>query len=133
MINIKILFKAMSFMFLPTLAVLTLLLVGFFDPIAMWTFIKSDSGGAVIIRIILFLAEVSLVWYFYYKYLQEDMILEAQKDVEEFLKGRPFKTMKAYSDLGCIKSHWKSSDSCEIYNTPDKNIVIIKLISKIDY
>lgn len=132
MINIKILFKAMSFMFLPTLAVLTLLLVGFFDPIAMWTFIKSNSGGAVTIRIILFLAEISLVWHFYYKYQQEDIILEAQKDVEEFLKGRPFKTMRASYDLEDIKSHWRSSDSCEIYNTPNKNIVIIKLISETD-
>ena len=51
--NFKILGKAMGFMFLPTLGVLLMLLVGFFDPIQMWNWIKSDSAWAIIVRILI--------------------------------------------------------------------------------
>lgn len=59
--NLKILFKAMSFMFLPTLGVMLLLLVGFWSATDLWKFIISDTGGAITIRILLFIAECGLV------------------------------------------------------------------------
>ena len=70
--NLKILGKAMGFMFLPTLGVLLMLLVGFFDPIMLWTWIKSPSGWAVFTRVVLFLLETGLVILMYFHYLEEE-------------------------------------------------------------
>ena len=70
--NLKILGKAMGFMFLPTLGVLLMLLVGFFDPIILWTWIKSPSGWAIFTRVILFLLETGLVIVMYFHYLEEE-------------------------------------------------------------
>jgi len=78
--NLKILMKAMSFMFLPTLGVLLMLLVGFFDPIMLWTWIKSPSGWAVFTRILLFILEIGLIALMYFHYLEE-------YNKEEYLKG----------------------------------------------
>lgn len=64
-------------MFLPTLGVLLMLLVGFFDPLAMWNFIKSDTFWAVFIRVILFIAEITLIVLMYFHYLN----LEIKEDV----------------------------------------------------
>ena len=70
--NLKILGKAMGFMFLPTLGVLLMLLVGFFDPIILWTWIKSPSGWAIFTRVLLFLLETGLVILMYFHYLEEE-------------------------------------------------------------
>ena len=70
--NLKILGKAMGFMFLPTLGVLLMLLVGFFDPIMLWTWIKSPSGWAVFTRVVLFLLETGLVIIMYFHYMEEE-------------------------------------------------------------
>lgn len=70
--NLKILGKAMGFMFLPTLGVLLMLLVGFFDPIMLWTWIKSPSGWAIFTRVLLFLLETGLVILMYFHYLKEE-------------------------------------------------------------
>lgn len=70
--NLKILGKAMGFMFLPTLGVLLMLLVGFFDPIMLWTWIKSPSGWAIFTRVLLFLLETGLVILMYFHYLEEE-------------------------------------------------------------
>jgi len=75
--NLKILGKAMGFMFLPTLGVLLVLLVGFFDPIAMWEFIKSNTCLAVFVRVVLLIAEISLVLGMYFHYLEKDVIERA--------------------------------------------------------
>lgn len=69
--NYKLLGKAMSFMFLPTLGVLIILLVGFFDPIAMWLFIKSNDGWAVFTRVVLLIAEIALITSLYFHYLED--------------------------------------------------------------
>ena len=70
--NLKILGKAMGFMFLPTLGVLLMLLVGFFDPIILWDWIKSPSGWAIFTRVVLFLLETGLVIVMYFHYLEEE-------------------------------------------------------------
>jgi len=69
--NYKLLGKAMSFMFLPTLGILIILLVGFFDPIAMWIFIKSNDGWAVFTRVVLLIAEIALITSLYFHYLED--------------------------------------------------------------
>ena len=49
-----------------------MLLVGFFDPIMLWTWIKSPSGWAVFTRVILFLLETGLVILMYFHYMEEE-------------------------------------------------------------
>lgn len=80
--NIKLLIKAMSFMFIPTLSVLLMLLVGFFDPIALWQFIKSDSGWAILIRVLLFVIEIGLVAIMYYRYEEEEEMNKLKENPE---------------------------------------------------
>lgn len=80
--NLKILGKAMGFMFLPTLSVLLLLTVGFFDPVAMWVWIKSSHGWAVFTRIVIFAAEIGLTTLLYFYYLQKDREEQVKKDAK---------------------------------------------------
>ena len=128
--NIKILLKAMSYMFLPTLAVLVMLLVGFFDPVAMWEFIKSNNGWAIFIRVVIFIIEIVCVVILYYKYAEENSISEAQSvnSPEDDLKdGWGVSSYKQVEDLG---KDWGHKDSYIIYNTKSPNVKIVKRVPK---
>lgn len=81
--NYKILLKAMGLMFLPTLSVLFIMLVGFFDFTAMKDFITSNSGWAIFLRILLVLLEVVCVVYLYLHYSKEDLIKNPKKNGPE--------------------------------------------------
>lgn len=124
MINLKILGRAMGFMFLPTLGVLVMLLVGFFDPVAMWTFIKSDNGWAVFTRLFIFLSEAVLVYVMYSIYISEEKTKKL--------------ALELGVELGDTSSIGKYTDTYELFNgsssdwgyskieTTDPNIVIVK-------
>lgn len=122
--NFKILGKAMSFMFLPTLGVLLMLLVGFFDPIVLWTWIKSDSGGAVFTRIFIFLLETGLVTALYFHYLKEEIKNEV---INGNIEG---KSEEIYynKNLYRIYPDEKSDSYYKFYiiDTKDSNIKIIE-------
>ena len=121
--NFRILWKAMSFMFLPTLSVLCLLLVGFFDPIALWEFIRSNSGGAIFVRVILFIIEVTFVAYFYFKYLYEEEFEAALKDPES--KCKKGRQINSYTEArGMLNS--SSDNEIFLYDTANPNIKIIQ-------
>lgn len=126
--NIKILLKAMSFMFLPTFAVLLMLLVGFFDPIALWTFIKSDSGWAITIRVLLFLAEMILVAILYFDYLEKDKQANLLKEVSDTTKVGEEKSIDR-SDY--VRNLFNYRDGgLSYFKTSDKNYVLVKLTPK---
>ena len=128
--NIKILLKAMSHMFLPTLAVLIMLLVGFLDPVAMWEFIKSNDNWAIFIRVVIFIIEIVCVVILYYRYAEEDSISEAQNtnSPEDDLKdGWGVSSYKQVEDLGRT---WTNKDSYIIYNTKSPNVKIVKRVPK---
>lgn len=126
--NLRILGKAMGYMFMPTLGVLLMLLVGFFDPWAMWEFIKSNSFWAILIRIILFLAEIILIAVMY-SHFEEKEILE---NGEKYIKGKASKTFQGNNDFddGAFGQNCRYDDNIEVYPTEDEFIKVIKLIKK---
>jgi len=129
--NLKILMKAMSFMFLPTLGVLAMLLVGFFDPIALWDFIKGNTAGAVIIRVLLFIAELVLVGIMYEKYMGEEKEQNIIKSASSLTDDNAFDESGDQYLYRMWHDSGRSSDyKFERYKTEDNNIVIIKRIKK---
>jgi len=129
--NFKILGKAMGYMFMPTLGVLLMLLIGFFDPLAMWNFIKSDNGWAVTVRIILFLAEIILIVVLYFTFLEEWE--EEQKTIakEKALKGEG-KNPNIIADLTYrneIRQLFKNVNDRDLYHqykTESEDVMIIE-------
>lgn len=124
--NLKILGKAMGFMFLPTLGVLLMLLVGFFDPIMLWTWIKSPSGWAVFTRVVLFLLETGLVILMYFYYLEEDSKNKLKSECKIDLSSE--KQVSKYTDIYEVFSDKTSSDSYTYYKnyTENPNITLIE-------
>ena len=124
--NLKILGKAMGFMFLPTLGVLLMLLVGFFDPIMLWTWIKSPSGWAVFTRVILFLLETGLVILMYFHYMKE----ENKNKLKSECKIDPLSEIPIgkYTDIYEVFKGGTSGDSYNYYKnyTENPNIVLIE-------
>ena len=126
--NIKILLKAMSFMFLPTFAVLLILLVGFFDPIALWTFIKSDSGWAITVRVLLFLAEIILVAILYFDYLEKENQANLLKEVSDVTKAGKERSVGRGDYVKNLFDYREGELS--YFKTSDKNYVLVKLAPK---
>ena len=122
--DLKILGKAMGFMFLPTLGVLLMLLVGFFDPIAMWTFIKSDSGWAITVRLIISLAEIILVAIMYDHYNTEEA---RKKALAGNLEGE-CKKINYREYIYSIFENPKDDDHFTFhkYTTGDENIIVLE-------
>lgn len=121
--NFKILGKAMGFMFLPTLGVLLMLLVGFFDPIQMWNWIKSDSAWAIIVRIFIFVIEISLITYLYFDYLKKEINENIKKETgsDGICKSISYSTYarNMFDDTS-------SSDKYILEYTKNPNVVIIE-------
>ena len=125
--NFKILGKAMGFMFLPTLGVLLMLLIGFFDPIMLWTWIKSDSGWAIFTRIFIFLLETGLVTVLYFNYLKEETVEKIKNSAEAI--GQEEDIYSA-TDVYRLFTANNSCNKFTLQRTEDPNIVIIKQIKK---
>lgn len=125
--NLRVLGKAMGFMFLPTLGVLLMLVVGFFDPMAMWNWIKSNDGWAIAVRILLFLAETGLVVVMYFYYLEKD----AKDGALKGTKGQPAYVSRSYrTELREIFHNASSDDHFKIFDTESSNIKVIEHISR---
>ena len=124
--NLKILGKAMGFMFLPTLGVLLMLLVGFFDPIMLWTWIKSPSGWAVFTRVVLFLLETGLVILMYFYYLEEENRNKLKSEYK--IDSSSEIQVSKYTDVYEVFKDKTSSDSYNYYKnyTEDPNITLIE-------
>ena len=122
MVDLKILGKAMGFMFLPTLGVLTMLLVGFFDPVAMWTFIKSDNGWAIFTRLVVFLIEVGLITGLYYHYKNEEFIHKSMEDKDSLLCEQ--RTEATW--LRHLFDESRDGNKYFVFKTSKKNIVVVE-------
>ena len=125
--DLKILGKAMGFMFFPTLGVLLMLLVGFFDPIAMWTWIKSDSGWAVFTRIIIFLIETGLVTALYFDYLEKDKIEKINSENKVIDKQ---KEVRYDQNIRYLFSDTNYEHKYYLHQTEDPQIVLVKQVKK---
>ena len=120
--NLKCFYKALRFTFLPTLAVLLLLLVGFWSVSDLWNFIVSGSAGAVIVRIILFLAEAGLAVYMYFHYLEKEMLNDVEAGSLQNTVRYDNYAQNCFKDLECY------GKKIEVYNTESPKIKVIKLI-----
>lgn len=125
--DLKILGKAMGFMFFPTLGVLLMLLVGFFDPIAMWAWIKSDSGWAVFTRIIIFLIETGLVTALYFDYLEKDKIEKINSENKVIGKQ---KEIRYDQDIRYLFSDTNYEHKYYFHQTENPQIVLVKQVKK---
>ncbi len=99
MINTKILLKAMSFMFLPTLAVLCIIFCWFFSWTAFSSFITSQSSGAALLRIIMMVLEVVLCYMMYGHYMLQYEEEEKKKQIKKFVLN-PDAESEAYREAG---------------------------------
>ena len=125
--DLKILGKAMGFMFFPTLGVLLMLLVGFFDPIAMWAWIKSDSGWAVFTRIIIFLIETGLVTALYFDYLEKDKIEKINSENKVIGKQ---KEIRYDQNIRYLFSDTNYEHKYYFHQTENPQIVLVKQVKK---
>lgn len=119
--NISALTKALKFACLPTLSLLLLLFFAFFSISETIAFISSNDTLAVLLRIIAFLGEVSLVSYYYKKYLKEEVI-----------KGNG--TISGKREVGSrtsiyeLNRDWHSKDSYYIHKTESPNIIYLERV-----
>lgn len=96
MIKTRVLLKAMSFMFMPTLAVLVLLFLWFLDWTQFKAFITSNGAGAGALRIFMTFVEMVFIVVMYNHYLKEDVALHPE-DYDDNKKGVSYST--SCSDL----------------------------------
>ena len=80
--KIRILVKALRFAFIPTLSVCLLLFFGFFSVKDTLDFIGSRNGWAILLRVVLALAELALIVFMYIFYLNEEK-MELEEKAEE--------------------------------------------------
>ena len=121
--NLRALGRALGFMFLPTFAILVVLIVGFFNPVAMWTWIKSNDGWAIFTRVAMLLAEIVLVVILYFQYLREE-IMEAANN-KKFDQSRA-NAVSWNKDVYDLFNNRSSDDYYFCYKTKDPDIVIVE-------
>lgn len=92
-IDLKILLKAMSFMFLPTLAVLLVVYFWFFNFAAFVAFVTASTGWAGFLRVVLMILEVVCVVLMYRHLYEEAEKIAKLLEVEEQLGADPAKVV----------------------------------------
>lgn len=127
----------MSFMFLPTAAVLMVLFFWFFSISKFVDFITSQDTFASIIRIVMMALEIACVYHMYKYYENEELAAEAKKSVDGVLKD-PDAALEDCKSVGverssCIRDIFYSSaydDKFQVWATENPRIKIIKHIPK---
>lgn len=131
--NYKNLYKAMRFMFLPTLVMFSLLLVGFWSVAGFWNFITSDSPGAVIVRVALFTIEIMVVAMMYLEYQKDDEIRNTASGIigesGDNIKTHE-KTIEKNSAICNAFTEINYGDTVQIFSTTNPNIKVIKRIPR---
>ncbi len=134
MINTKILLKAMSFMFLPTLCILFIIFCWFFSWTDFSNFITSQSAGAAIMRIIMMVLEVILCAYMYQHYMDEYQKTQKKEKVNKFVlnpevDSEGYKT-KEYSTYvrDLFKNSNVSNRDCQytVVYGPEDDLIFVK-------
>ena len=127
--NRKALFMALRFAFLPTAVVILLMMFGLFSITKVFEFISSSHGGAIAIRIALFILEVGLI-VFMYEYYKKKLIFEGT--IKEPLSNKNNGKSISYSEYARdLFRSGNSSDGYTKYTTEDPNLVIIERKPKI--
>lgn len=82
-INYPILRKALGFAFLPTLLVIVVAMFATLSFTSVFEFLLSDSGWAIVLRIILLIVEVGLVWGLYEHYSKREEIKKVIDEIDD--------------------------------------------------
>jgi hypothetical protein len=121
--NKTALFKALRFAFLPTAVVLLLMMFGFFSVTKVFEYISSNHGGAIAIRIILFILESALI-YGMYEYYVKQLNLE---NVKKNYKQADGSVSVGYSTwTRDLFDDGKSENKYLKYKTEDPDVIIIQ-------
>jgi len=129
--NTKALMKALSFMFLPTLGVLLLLLVIFMDPITMVEWLFSDNGWAGFLRFVLLVAEITLIIILYNKHYRKAIIDEVATKLGGII-GTEQRNVNYGSAVKYCFSTTKYDDYYTLEDTKYTNIVIVRRVALAD-
>lgn len=120
--EIKLLLKALKFACLPTLSVLTLLFFGFFSISKAIAWISGDSTFAIVIRVLLVIAEIALVCFMYQNYVEEEKL-------EKILKGEGLSTTgitQPYDrDIYRLWEDDKHSATFTMHKTTNENTIVL--------
>lgn len=123
MINYKILLKALGFMFLPTVSVLSLILIGFFSWSKFISFITSDSGFAMFIRVALAVAELIFVYLLYQHYEKEEIL----KNPDTIKTGNKIKNSDYNSyEYNYFGMSTRGDSKFSSYKTSNPDIIILE-------
>lgn len=127
-IRYKALMQAIQFACLPTISLLLLLFFGFFSIEKTISFITSDNGWAIAIRLIALLGEFGLIWYLYKEYADKEIILEKEAHIQSQVNNKQeldYKTRSYSTELHYLHTRWSSGD--KYFSTLiDDNHVLIK-------
>lgn len=104
MINTRILLKALSVMFLPTLSILAVMLFLFLDWHKFITFITGDSGWAILLRFVLVILEAIAV-VFMYKYYNEQHIKALAEEWMQKAKESALNDPILGTEVASVESH----------------------------
>jgi hypothetical protein len=129
MINYKVLLKAISFMFLPTISILFVVFIGFFSITDFISFITAKSGWAIFLRVALVLAEIIFVCLMYKHYYKLDVI----KNKDNYIKkGNVIKNTSSTYVERFFKSDTSNGYNFKSYATDNDNIVVIEKVLKFE-
>lgn len=129
MINTKVLLKAMSFMFLPTLSLLGVIFCWFLDWQAFVEFITAKTTGAGLIRLAMLGLEIALTCYMYKYYHKLEMEAELGKvkdDEDEFLGKKIRDNISYYSDVSDAIPGARQAGKIQLFQKTE-NLFVIKL------
>jgi hypothetical protein len=118
----KYLLQSLKFAFLPTICVLILLFFGFFDISETIKFISSNNGFAIMLRVALIVAEITLVYIMYGHYEKKDLRHKAINDPEKSTG----ETLYYDTSIYRLDSDWSSNDKYVKYRTQDDDVIIIE-------
>lgn len=133
--NIKVLMQALKFACLPTLSILVLLFFGFFSITETFSFISSNNGWAITLRVAIVIAEGALVWFMYCHYLDIEnkrIQKEAMTATKDSLKSNTInsKEMHAWREIKDLFRMSNNISGYKIYETESENIVIVERLIK---
>jgi len=132
MINTKVLLKAMSFMFLPTLSLLGIIFCWFLDWQAFIQFITAKTVGAGLIRLVMLGLEIALTYYMYKQYSKEEAQKELAKiddETTDMLGEKIRDNLSYYDEIRNLIPSSAKAEKTQLFKKTD-NLFIIKVIPK---
>lgn len=125
MIKTNILLKAISFMLLPSLVILGVILIGFFNWTNFVNFMTSDSGWAIFVRLLMIVLELVLVCIMYQYYDEKEKIEIVKKNLKENPFSNPVKKVRAGYEFNSMTG--SNEAVLNFFETEDENTFIVKV------